>query len=378
MDLDAVLGDVRMLVECESPTADRAAVARSADVVAQLGARRLGATPERLVVDGRTHLRWRFGDGDRLLLLGHHDTVWPLGTLDTHPWRVAAGRAFGPGVFDMKAGLVQMFHALAAAADLDGVTVLVTGDEELGAPTSRGLVEEEAGRAGTVLVFEGAADGGALKTARKGAAHYDIRVHGRAAHAGLDPRRGVNATVEAAHVVLQLAELDGTLQTSTVTPTLLASGSTGNTVPAEASIRVDVRTAVALEQRRIDAQIRALAPSLPGASLVIGTTSEHPPFEARSSAALMAVAVEVAGELGLAPLEGAAVGGASDGNYAAATGARTLDGLGAVGGRAHAPGEFVVVAQVPDRIRLAAGLVRRLLAPRTVDSCAAPSSGSGR
>ncbi|AYY15273.1 M20 family peptidase [Actinobacteria bacterium YIM 96077] len=355
-----MIDDVRTLVTCESPSSDLAALARSADVVGELGARLTGSEPERLLDDGRPHLRWRFGDGDRVLLLGHHDTVWPVGSLEAHPCRVVDGAMYGPGCFDMKAGLVQMFHALAMLPDPDGISVLVTGDEELGAPTSRELIEEEARRARAVLVFEGSADGGALKTARKGIAHYELRIHGRAAHAGLEPWAGVNAAVELAHHVLALAELDAGPDGATVTPTVLSAGTTQNTVPDEASVRVDVRVPDADEARRVDDAIRAVTPRVPGARVDVVTGPSHPPMEPSSSAELYGLAEEVAASLGIDPLGSARVGGASDGNVAAGVGTPTLDGLGAVGGGAHAAGEHVLVDHMPVRAELAAGVIRHL------------------
>lgn len=356
-----LLEDLRALVAHESPSADLAAVADSAEAVADLGRRLTGAEPELIVVGGCSHLRWRFGAGDRVLLLGHHDTVWPIGSLAEHPWRVADGRAYGPGCFDMKAGVVQLFHALADQDDLDGVSVLITGDEELGAPTSRQLIETEARRVAAVLVLEGAAPGGALKTARKGIAHYEVRIHGRAAHAGLEPWSGVNAAVELAHQVLALTALGGDRpDLTTVTPTVLSAGVTANTVPALASARVDVRVPSRAELDRVDAAIRALEPTVSGARIEILTGPVHPPMESTASADLLILAQQVAAEYGLGPLSGAAVGGASDGNIAAGVGTPTLDGLGAVGGGAHAAGEHVVVAELPRRTSLVSGLVRAL------------------
>lgn len=357
-----LVADLGALVNCESPSADLAAVARSAEVVAELGRRLTGAEPERMVLDGRTHLRWRFGGGDRVLLLGHHDTVWPIGSLTDFPWRLSDGRAYGPGCFDMKAGLVQLFHALAAQEDLAGVTVLVTGDEELGAPSSRPLIEAEAQRAAAVLVCEGSADGGALKTARNGIAQYELRVTGCAAHAGLEPWAGVNAAIELAHQVLALAELSGEDGSggTTVTPTVLAAGTTANTVPARATVQVDVRMPTRAEQRRIDAALRALQPRLAGARLEVVAGPTHPPVEPASSRALYELAEHIATELGIGPLGSARVGGASDGNIAAGTGARVLDGLGAVGGGAHSDGEYVEVAELPRRTALLARLVATL------------------
>ncbi|WP_233506841.1 M20 family metallopeptidase [Jiangella anatolica] len=351
-----MIEDLRTLVECESPSASLPAVAASADVVASLGARLTGAEPERLVVDGRTHLRWRFGPPG-VLLLGHHDTVWPVGSLVDHPWRVVDGRAYGPGCFDMKAGLVQLFHALAQLDSLDGITVLVTGDEELGAPTSRPLLHEEAARASAAFVLEASADGGALKTARKGVAWYEVRVTGRAAHAGLEPWTGVNAAVELAHQVLAIQALDRGPAGATVTPTLAAAGTTANTVPGTASVHVDARVPTAAEARRVDDGLAALRPVLAGARVEVVPGPRHPPFEPSSSAALYALACSVADRLGLGPLTSAHVGGASDGNIVAGDGTPTLDGLGAVGAGAHAPGEHVVVDAMPARAALLAGLV---------------------
>ncbi|MFJ2585284.1 M20/M25/M40 family metallo-hydrolase [Streptomyces sp. NPDC087538] len=165
--LPGLLADSEELVRTESPSEDLAAVADCARVVAGIGTRLTGAAPEWVDGSGRPALRWRFGSGDRVLLLGHFDTVWPVGSLARHPFEVAGGRLTGPGCFDMKAGVAQLFHALSVLDDLDGVSVLLTGDEEIGAPTSRSLIEDEARRTGAVLVLE-ASEGGALKTARKG------------------------------------------------------------------------------------------------------------------------------------------------------------------------------------------------------------------
>jgi glutamate carboxypeptidase len=171
--LPEMLADIEALVTCESPSTDLSALAKSAEIVARIGARRLGADPERIVLDGRTHLRWRLGDGpSRVLLLGHHDTVWPLGTLVTRPYAIDGGVLRGPGCFDMKAGLVLAMHAAARLKDPSGVTILVTADEEIGSPSSRALIEAEATGPVAALVLEASADGGALKTERKGVSLY--------------------------------------------------------------------------------------------------------------------------------------------------------------------------------------------------------------
>jgi glutamate carboxypeptidase len=362
MDLSLLLADLRDLVECESPSSDLAAVARSADVVARIGTARLGVAPDYLVVDGRTHLRWRLGEGpSRVLVLGHHDTVWPLGSLETHPWSLEAGVVRGPGCFDMLAGLAMAFHALAGLEAREGVTLLVTGDEEIGSPTSRALIEEEARLASAALVLEASADGGALKTARKGVSLYDVRVLGRAAHAGLEPERGVNATLELAHQALVVSALTEPSLGTTVTPTVMRSGTTTNTVPAEGSFAVDVRVQSLAEQARVDTAMRSLRTVVPGASLEITGGPNRPPFEAASSASLFERARVLAQGLGLPDLEAVAVGGASDGNFTAGIGTPTLDGLGAVGGGAHADDEHVLVDALPGRVALLATLVADLL-----------------
>ncbi|WP_329308534.1 M20 family metallopeptidase [Streptomyces microflavus] len=385
-----MLADLEALVRCESYSADHAALARSAEAVGALGARLLGTAPESIVIDGVTHLRWVFGT-PRVLLVGHHDTVWPTGSLEARPWSVTAGIARGPGVLDMKAGLVQMFHALVSLRTLDGVCVLVNGDEEIGSPTSRELIEEAARGSAAAFVLEASGDrDGAVKTARKGSSRYEVTVHGRAAHAGLDPEKGVNAAVEAAHQVLAIAGIGaavaggagstgvpggtgatgvagdsaatgGGAGTSTVTPTLLSAGSTPNTVPARARIAVDVRVPTSAAQDHIDTLLRGLTPRTPGARLEIQDIGGRPPMEPGASAELFALASRIARELGQGPLRGIAVGGVSDGNCTAAVGCPTLDGLGAVGAGAHADDEYVEVASMIPRSRLLAESVTRTL-----------------
>ncbi|MEO3927756.1 M20 family metallopeptidase [Micromonosporaceae bacterium B7E4] len=360
--LPAMLDDVRALVTCESPSEDPSALARSAATVARVGRRLLGAEPERIAP---AHLRWRFGQGPaRVLALGHHDTVWPAGSLGTHPCEVHGEVLRGPGCFDMKAGLVVAMYAIAALPDRSGVTLLVTGDEEIGSVTSRPLIETEAAGCAAALVFEAAGPGGALKTQRKGVSGYRVRVTGRAAHAGLEPERGVNAAVEVAHQVLAVSALADAARGTTVTPTVLSAGTTRNTVPATAELGVDVRATDGAEQQRVDRAMRALRPLLPGARVEVTAEPSRPPLPARSSAGLFARAQELATALGLPPLTGTAVGGGSDGNFTAAVGTPTLDGLGAVGGGAHADDEHVLVAELPVRAALAAALITGLLAEK--------------
>jgi glutamate carboxypeptidase len=356
-----MLADLEELVTCESYSADHAAVARSAQVVADQGSRLLGTRPKALVVDGVTHVQWTFGT-PRILLLGHHDTVWPIGSLKTHPWSVEQGIVRGPGVFDMKAGLVQMFHALASLPSLDGLSVLVTGDEEVGSDTSRPLIEDLARQCAATLVLEPSAPGGALKTSRKGVSLYDITVHGRAAHSGLEPEKGVNAATELAHQLLALSRITDTVTArtgpgTTVTPTLMSAGTANNTVPARADLSVDVRVPTAAAQEAVDQLIRTLQPHDPEARLRISGGPNRPPLDPDASHKLFALAADITARLGLDPLRQAAVGGASDGNYTAGVGCPTLDGLGAVGDGAHADHEHVVTATMPDRARLLAALV---------------------
>jgi glutamate carboxypeptidase len=365
--LPDMLADLQELVTCETPSSDLAAVAAGAKRVADQGTRALGAEPEVIVLDDCPHLRWRLGDGPRrVLVLCHQDTVWPLGTLARIPWSVTDGVVRGPGCFDMKAGIVLALTALGrlrtSGADLDGVTVLVTGDEEIGSPSSADLVRDEARGCAAVLVLEASSDGGALKTGRKGASMYDLAVIGRAAHAGLDPEKGVNTTVELAGQVLAIAALGDPVRGTTVTPTVLSSGTTTNTVPATGRLSVDVRALTAGEQQRVDDAMRTLAPRLPGARLQLSGGINRPPLEETSSADLFALAGRVSARLGLPAPGAATVGGASDGNVTAGAGVPTLDGLGAVGGGAHAADEHVLVGELAPRAALLAGLLTELLA----------------
>jgi glutamate carboxypeptidase len=357
-DGPAMLEQVERLVMTESPSDDIALTTRCADLVGDLVRDVLGERPHRLEVEGRPHLLLRSGARRPVLLLAHLDTVWPAGTTAEWPFSVDGDWATGPGVFDMKAGLVQGLHA-ARAAGADGVDLLVTSDEEIGSPTSRHLIEREAARARAVLVLEPGVEG-APKTARKGVSMYRLRVHGRASHAGLEPEAGVNALVELAAQVAAIHSLQAPEAGTTVTPTVARAGTTSNTVPAEAEVAVDVRAWTAREQDRVDAGLRALTPTLPGATLDLLGGVNRPPLESSASAALMARAARCAEALGIPLPAGQAVGGGSDGNFTAGIGVPTLDGLGAVGRGAHAPGERASVAALPERAVLVAALIRAL------------------
>lgn len=355
---DAMVADLTVLTECESFSADIPAANACADLYAEMVEARLGGRllPDHRTVDGRTHLVWRGAGPVEVLLVGHCDTVWPLGTVARWPVSVDGDRITGPGVFDMKAGLVQQLHALACLDDLAGVAVLVTTDEELGSPTSRPLIEELAAGVDAAFVLEASADG-ALKTARKGVSLYRLHALGRAAHAGLEPESGVSATVELAHQILEIAALGDAAAGTTVTPTLLRAGATTNTVPDAGEVAIDVRAFSAAEQRRVDDALRALAPRLPGARLRLDGGVNRPPLDAGASAVLFELAQEQAALAGLGPLAQVAVGGASDGNFTAGAGAPTLDGLGAVGAGAHAEGEWASVSAMPGRAALLAALI---------------------
>ena len=359
IDDTRLVDDLAELVTCESPSQDLTALSRCADLVDELGGRRLGSRAERLEVDGNVHLRWSFGT-PRVLLLGHYDTVWPVGTLARWPFEADGDRLTGPGVFDMKAGLVQLFAALETLDSLDGVAVLLTSDEEIGSPTSQEVIEQTARGVRAVLVLEPSADG-ALKTARKGVGMFRVDVTGRAAHAGLDPEKGINATVEAAHQVLAVTGLARPELGTTVTPTVVTAGTTSNTVPARASVSVDVRAETTAEMERVTTALESLMPRLPGAGVTLLTQSVRFPLEERMSAELFGRARRLAEGLGLPALAGVAVGGGSDGNITASLGVPTLDGLGAVGGNAHAEGEWTSRAAMPQRTALVGALVRELV-----------------
>lgn len=355
-----MIHELEALVRVESPSADDDATAEAARLVDDLFLEHLGSRGTWLADGPRGHLLWSGGGPLRVLLLGHVDTVWPLGTTARWPFDVRDGRATGPGAFDMKAGLVQGIHALKDQSDLSGVAFLVTTDEEVGSPTSRALIEQTAEGARAALVLEPSA-AAALKSTRKGVSNYSLLVHGRAAHAGLEPERGANAAVELAHQVLALLELADVAAGTTVTPTVMAAGTTINTVPASARVAIDVRAAEPAEQQRVDEALRALVARTPGTSIELLGGVNRPPLPFAASADLLDRARRIAEELGLPPLADVAVGGGSDGNFTAGMGVPTLDGLGAVGDGAHAEGEHVLVETMPQRAALVAGLVRELL-----------------
>ncbi|MBW5484682.1 M20 family metallopeptidase [Streptomyces bambusae] len=353
--VDAMIEDLRTLVEVESPSRDVEALTASAKAVAGVIENRLGGQAVIVESEAGPHVHWSGGGEPEVLILGHHDTVFPLGTLERRPFAVKDGHATGPGVFDMLGGLVQAVHGVALLEDRSGVEILVTSDEEVGSRVSRPLIEERALACGAVLVFEGAAEDGALKTGRKGCGSFEVTVTGLASHAGLEPEAGVNALIEASHQVLDIAALARPDMGTTVTPTVASAGTVDNVVPAEATVVVDVRVETADEQERIESAFAALSPHLDGAEISVQGAVGRPPMPESASAELFAVARRL-----FPALEGKAVGGGSDGNFTAALGVPTLDGLGAVGGGAHADHEYLVVDTMAERANLVAGLVRAI------------------
>jgi glutamate carboxypeptidase len=346
------LDEIRRLVEIESPSGDAHGISRVAAVVAD-ELQRVGASVTLTDSARGPNLLARIGDGDRpILFLGHMDTVWSIGTLEVMPWRVVDGRAHGPGVFDMKTGIVLMLETVRALAALDRrppITICLTCDEEIGSATSRALLEREALSSRAVLVFEPPLPGGGAKTSRAGVAGYGVRVVGRAAHAGLDPEKGVSAVAAISEVISKLHAMNDLPAGLSVNVGTLAGGTRSNVVAAEAHAEVDVRFRTADQAERIDDAVRAVRSSLPGATVEITGGVNRPPFErSEATLALYERAADAARASGF-ELGHGHVGGASDGNYTAALGVATLDGLGADGAGAHALDEHIVVDDIPRR-----------------------------
>jgi glutamate carboxypeptidase len=346
------------LVNLESPSSDPALLETALDGVGSLLARLVGDGGRRVRSGDTGHLVWESGR-PRVLILCHVDTVWPRGTLDRWPFRADGERATGPGVVDMKAGIVQAVFAISALGAPPGVRLVVTTDEEVGSPGSRSLIEASAAGLEAALVLE-AAHEGALKVARKGAAQYTVCITGRAAHAS-EPARGANAALEMAAQMLAVAALADPRAGPTVTPTLSAAGTTANTVPGSAEFRVDARAASTAELERVATAMRSLRPHLEGTEINVLGGVERNPMPAGISRGLFERARTLASSLGLPPLQGVLAPGASDGQFTAAMGIPTLDGLGAVGGNAHAEGEWVEVERMPERAALLAALLQDVL-----------------
>jgi glutamate carboxypeptidase len=366
---------VRLLgkfVRCESPSHSKAAVDRLGRIVAAEWRRR-GARVKFLRQPERgDHLRaelW-LGAGrpaGQILILGHLDTVHPLGTLAKMPFRVAGGRAWGPGTFDMKGGLVQALFAIDALPTellhLRGLVrkrfvFLWTSDEEIGSETSRREIEREARRSDAVLVLEPPLGGdGRLKTARKGVGTAEIVVTGRAAHAGVDPESGINAVHELALQIAQLRKMNDPRRGITVQATVVAGGTVSNVIPDRARAEVDIRYARSADAPEIDRKLRRLRPILKGARIAVRGGINRPPLERTAAVReLFHRARSLMREMGL-PLGEASTGGGSDGNFTAALGVPTLDGLGAVGDGAHSAREHILIRSLPERAALLAGLL---------------------
>ena len=358
--LDAMLADLDALVSSESPSRDIERLQVHAQLLSGLMERMLGSAPTLIDSPVGPHIHWRGGNDPKILVLGHHDTVHPVGTLARLPFVVRDGIATGPGVFDMKAGIVQAIYAVASLKDSSHVEILLSADEEIGSHASRALIEERAIACGSVLVLEPSADGGALKIGRKGTGTITLSIEGRASHAGLEPEKGINSLVELATLIPQIIAIADESMGTTVTPTLASAGTADNVVPALTTCAVDVRVAVPSEKPRVESAFAALRLQHPEARLVVSGQIGRPPMHESAAAGLFPIAVAVANRIGVNSLEGVVVGGGSDGNFTAAVGVETLDGLGAVGGGAHGDTEHVVVATMPQRAALLAGLCQEL------------------
>ena len=362
--LDEMVTLLGELVSIESPTDDREGLRRLAARLQELFAPfgELQPFPQEqngdhflVRIPGRT-------DVQPALALCHYDTVWPAGSLSENPFRVDDGIARGPGVFDMKGGIVCLLYALRA---LEGrprrpLWVLFNSDEETGSASSRALIEHLARSCAHALVFESPLGAGALKTARKGTGRYIVTLEGRAAHAGVEPEKGISAVQEAAHQVFSIHALNLPDHGTTVNVGVLRAGTRANVVAARAELEVDVRASRADESARIDTALRSLTPSLQGAVIRVEGGFHRPPMErTAATVALFERARAIAASMGVELGEGA-TGGGSDGNFTAALGLGTLDGLGPEGAGAHAAHEQVLVESLPRRAALAAGLLAEL------------------
>lgn len=358
-DLNALLADLRTLTEIESPSSDPAAVSRVMDVI-EGWARDLGAQSCRALPGGTR--QFRFGEAQTeeekgVLVLTHADTVWPVGTLEQMPWRQEDTRLYGPGTYDMKAGIVGLFHVLRAMKDSGtwprgGVTVLLSPDEEIGSPSSRAHIEAAARGARVVLVVEPpVADTHALKVGRKGTGAFTLKFTGVSSHAGNRPELGASAITAAAEAIVAAQALADHARGTTVSVGLMQGGTAVNVIPGSAELHIDLRVSTLAEAERVTAGIQAIRPSDPRVQLEVLGGVNRPPFEQTPEAArLFEQARGIARDLGFA-VGGEVVGGGSDGNFTALI-APTLDGLGAPGDGAHATHEHVRLDRWLDHIRL--------------------------
>lgn len=359
---------LQRFVECESPSQDKAAVDAMGDLIAAEWRRR-GAKLRILRETKRgNHVRVEMASGDKhpvgqILVLGHLDTVYPLGTLSKMPFRVAKGRAWGPGTFDMKSGLILALFAIdalrwAGLPRRKRVVFLWTSDEEIGSTTSRRVIESEARSSDAVLVLEPSfGTEGRLKTSRKGVGYAELIVTGRAAHAGINPEEGVNAVHELALQIARLMKMNDPRRGITVQTTVVAGGTAANVVPDGARAQVDIRLARAGDAGAIEKKLHALGPILKGAAVQLRGGVNRPPLvRTMAVGALFRQAQSLMRELGVT-LGETSTGGGSDGNFTGGIGVPTLDGLGAVGAGAHTPQEHVIIAKLPERAALLAGLL---------------------
>ena len=358
-----LIGRLRQLVEVESPTEDKAAVDRAAELVAawveELGGR---VRRHRQKAFGDI-LEVRFGPGrskrGRVLLLGHLDTVWPVGTLAKMPWRQTDGKLEGPGVLDMKAGVVMMLEAIAALRELGPerpVTMLLNSEEEVGSPVSRRITERCAAESTAVFVLEPSQEL-AYKTARKGVGQFELKVEGVGAHAGVNFEDGHSAVLEMARLVSKVSAFSAARPGLTVNVGVIAGGTRSNVVAAECAAEVDVRIARAADAKRVEKMFRELKVTDTACRLTLTGGINRPPMERKpGTAALFRQARNLAKEMGL-DLQEASTGGGSDGNFTAAMGVPTLDGMGAVGAGAHAAHEHVVVKHLVERTALLTGMI---------------------
>lgn len=352
-----ILDDLKALVEIESPTDDLDACKKVIDKAVEITEHIHGEAAKVILEKGRP-VFWFGSENPAIVLLAHLDTVWPVGSY-LPLWSNENDVIRGPGCFDMKAGFIQALYAM---KDLprDRMALIATSDEETGSATSKELIQRVAKNAKAVLVLEASLDG-KVKTGRKGTSMYQISVHGRAAHAGLEPEKGINSTVEIAHLVRAIVALENSATGTSVVPTKLNSGTTTNTVPALAVLDIDARSFEMSELERVDRAIRNLRTIHPDARIEVSGGINRPPLEEKDTMALYQRFEKVVASLSRPTVGHAKVGGASDGNFAAAAGAPTLDGLGAVGGGAHALTEWVQASSVQDRANLLHEFLKDLL-----------------
>ena len=360
---------IRELVEIESPSDHKPAVDRIAVFLAAKFDALGGRTQLHRSTDFGDSLQIDFAATDScrkpVLLLGHYDTVYPLGTLATMPCKIENGKLRGPGVLDMKSGIALILHAIEALQAWRGklprpVTVFLVSDEEVGSHSSRRITEALAKNSAGVLVLEPGAGRGAVKTARKGVGEYTLRVKGIASHAGLDPGKGHSAIVELARQISVLAKFNNLRQGLSVNPGVISGGTRTNVVAAEASVGIDVRIKSAKQAAGIDRRLRSLKPFDKHCRLeMTGKINRLPMERTAGVAALYKKAREIASQIKW-KLDEAAVGGGSDGNFTAGLGIPTLDGMGGVGDGAHAAHEFIVIPDLPRRATLLAGMIETI------------------